>query len=192
MRLLGLDPGLRITGWGVIALDGNRLTHIANGVLRSDGELGIAERLLQLHDGVLDILARFAPDEAAVEETFVNKNPESTLKLGLARGAVILAPARQGLRVTEYAPNRVKKTVVGAGHAAKEQIQVMVGKLLPGCSFETPDAADALAVAICHAHFVQSRGAFGEQVGVARIRKASPTGGFERAVQAALRKEMGR
>ncbi|MBO6562483.1 MAG: crossover junction endodeoxyribonuclease RuvC [Nisaea sp.] len=191
MRLLGLDPGLRFTGWGVIDVDGNRLRHVANGTLKSTASLSIAERLLELHDGVLEIIERHRPDEAAVEETFVNKNPESTLKLGLARGAVLLAPAKKDMRVTEYAPNRVKKTVVGAGHANKDQIQVMVTKLLPDAAFETPDAADALAVAICHAHFAQSRHAFGDAVGVSRIRKQSATGGYEKAVQAALRKEMG-
>ncbi len=191
MRLLGLDPGLRFTGWGVIDVDGHRLRHVANGTLKSTASRSIAERLLELHDGVLDILGRYSPVEAAVEETFVNKNPESTLKLGLARGAVILAPAKQGLRVTEYAPNRVKKTVVGAGHANKDQIQIMVSKLLPEADFDSADAADALAVAICHAHFAQSRHAFGETVGVSRIKQQSTTGGYERAIQAALRKEMG-
>ncbi|UUX48769.1 crossover junction endodeoxyribonuclease RuvC [Nisaea acidiphila] len=191
MRLLGLDPGLRFTGWGVIDVDGNRLRHVANGTLRSTASRSIAERLLELHDGVLEIIETHRPDEAAVEETFVNKNPESTLKLGLARGAVLLAPAKKGMRVTEYAPNRVKKTVVGAGHANKDQIQVMVNKLLPDAAFESPDAADALAVAVCHAHFAQSRHAFGDKVGVSRIRKQSATGGYEKAVQAALRKEMG-
>lgn len=191
MRLLGLDPGLRFTGWGVIDVDGNRLRHVANGTLKSTASRTMAERLLELHDGVLAIIESHAPDEAAVEETFVNKNPESTLKLGLARGAVLLAPAKKGMRVTEYAPNRVKKTVVGAGHANKDQVQVMVAKLLPDAAFETPDAADALAVAVCHAHFAQSRHAFGDQVGVSRIRQQSATGGYEKAVQAALRKEMG-
>lgn len=191
MRLLGLDPGLRFTGWGVIDVEGNRLKHVANGTLKSTASKTIAERLLELHDGVLEIIEAHRPGEAAVEETFVNKNPESTLKLGLARGAVLLAPAKMGLRVTEYAPNRVKKTVVGAGHANKEQVQVMVTKLLPDCAFDTPDAADALAVAVCHAHFAQSRHAFGEQVGVSRIRQQSATGGYEKAIQAALRKEMG-
>jgi len=191
MRLLGLDPGLRFTGWGVVDVDGHRLRHVANGTLKSTATRSIAERLLELHDGVLEILGRYSPGEAAVEETFVNKNPESTLKLGLARGAVILAPAKQGLRVTEYAPNRVKKTVVGAGHANKDQVQIMVSKLLPEAVFDSADAADALAVAICHAHFAQSRHAFGETVGVSRIKQESATGGYERAIQAALRKEMG-
>ena len=158
MRLIGLDPGLRNTGWGVIEAVGTRLIHVANGVVRSDSAGDIASRLLQLNRGVAEILERFAPDEAAIEETFVNKNPESTLKLGLARGAVILAPASLGIPVTEYAPNRVKKAVVGAGHAAKEQVQMMVRTLLPGSNAIGPDAADALAVAICHAHHAQSAG----------------------------------
>ena len=156
MRLIGLDPGLRNTGWGVIEAVGTRLIHVANGVVRSDAAGDIASRLLQLNRGVVEILERYAPDEAAIEETFVNKNPESTLKLGLARGAVILAPASLGIPVTEYAPNRVKKAVVGAGHAAKEQEQMMVKTLLPGSNALGADAADALAVAICHAHFRQT------------------------------------
>ena len=191
MRLLGLDPGLRFTGWGLVDMHGHRLRHVANGTLKSTASRSIAQRLLELHDGVLDILDRFSPGEVAVEETFVNKNPESTLKLGLARGAVLLAPAKQGLRVAEYAPNRVKKSVVGAGHASKDQVQIMVSKLLPEAEFNSADSADALAVAICHAHFVQSRHAFGDRVGVSRIKQTSATGGYERAIQAALRKEIG-
>lgn len=152
MRLLGLDPGLRHTGWGIVETEGNRLRHIADGAVHPDPSLPLAERLVQLHDGLNEIIARFAPAEAAVEETFVNKNPTSTLKLGLARGVVLLCPALAGLPVAEYPTNLVKKSVVGAGHAGKEQIQMMVRVLLPGALIETPDAADALAVAICHAH----------------------------------------
>ena len=190
IRLLGLDPGLRNTGWGVIEILGNRLVHVANGTLHSTPSLSIAERLVQLHDGVNGILERYDPQEAAVEETFVNKNLESTLKLGLARGAILIAPAKQGLAVTEYAPNRVKKSVVGVGHANKEQVQTMVERLLPDCEITGPDAADALAVAICHAHFVQGRGAFGQDVGVSRRTvQAAPMSGYERAVAAALAKE---
>ena len=155
-RLLGLDPGLRRTGWGVIDVEGNRLIHIANGVVSSDSEKTIAERLVQLHSGILNLVRQFQPEEVAAEETFVNKNPESTLKLGLARGAVLLAPALLGIPVSEYAPNRVKKAVVGAGHANKNQVQVMVGNILPKILITNEDAADALAVAICHAHFVQN------------------------------------
>lgn len=152
MRVLGLDPGLRTTGWGVIDMVDNRLRHVADGVVRSDDRLSLAERLTQLHQGVRAVIAEWAPEEAAVEETFVNKNPESTLKLGQARGAVLLAPALMGLPVGEYAPALVKQAVVGTGRAAKEQVGMMVRTLLPGCQVASPDAADALAVAICHAH----------------------------------------
>ena len=152
MRLLGLDPGLRHTGWGVIEAAGNRLRHVADGAVHSSDARSLAERLVELHDGLARIIAEFRPDEAAVEETFVNKNPTSTLKLGLARGVALLVPALAGLPVHEYPANLVKKSVVGAGHAAKEQVQMMVRRLLPGAMIASPDAADALAVAICHAH----------------------------------------
>ncbi|MDF2766562.1 MAG: ruvC [Rhodospirillales bacterium] len=152
MRLLGLDPGLRHTGWGVIEAAGNRLRHVADGAVHSSDARPLAERLVELHDGLARIIAEFRPDEAAVEETFVNKNPTSTLKLGLARGVALLVPALAGLAVHEYPANLVKKSVVGAGHAAKEQVQMMVRRLLPGAMIGSPDAADALAVAICHAH----------------------------------------
>jgi crossover junction endodeoxyribonuclease RuvC len=153
MILLGLDPGLRRTGWGVIAMEGNRLRHIANGVVAADPAAPIARRLATLHDGVVAVIEAHGPDEAAIEETFVNRNPASALKLGLARGVVLLAPARAGLSVAEYAANRVKKALVGAGHAQKQQIAAMVDVLLPGARPAGPDAADALAVAICHAHY---------------------------------------
>src|SRR5258708_5824463 len=152
MRLLGLDPGLRHTGWGVIEAAGNRLVHVADGVVHSDGKQSLAERLVALFRQLNEILDRYQPDEAAVEETFVNKNPSSTLKLGVARGVVLLAPAERGIPVAEYSTNLIKKSVVGAGHADKVQIQMMVRRLLPGCTIASPDAADALAVAICHAH----------------------------------------
>ncbi|HUC63246.1 MAG TPA: crossover junction endodeoxyribonuclease RuvC [Alphaproteobacteria bacterium] len=152
MRLLGLDPGLRLTGWGVVEADRGRLRHVANGTIASDAGLETAARLVQLYDGVAQVIARHAPEAAAVEETFVNKNAATTLKLGLARGVVLLAPARAGLPVAEYPANLVKKSIVGAGHAGKEQIQAMVRHLLPGIAIDGPDAADALAVAICHAH----------------------------------------
>ena len=152
MRLLGLDPGLRCTGWGIIEAEGNRLSFVADGTLRTDDRADLAGRLAQLFDGLTGILETYRPDEAAVEETFVNRNPTSTLKLGQARGVVLLAPAKAGVPVSEYAPNQVKKAVVGTGHAAKEQIQMMVRTLLPGCDPENADSADALAVAICHAH----------------------------------------
>jgi crossover junction endodeoxyribonuclease RuvC len=151
MRLIGLDPGLRLTGWGVIEIDGNRLRHVAHGVIRVAATGGLANRLRDLFEGVAAIVAAQRPLEAAVEETFVNVNPGSTLKLGQARGVVMLAPARAGLPVFEYAANLVKKSVTGVGHADKRQIAMMVGRLLPGVTAES-DAADALAVAICHAH----------------------------------------
>ena len=151
MRLVGIDPGLRTTGWGVIEAVGNRLIHVANGRVTSNTAATMAERLVQLHDGLIAVLEKWRPDEAAVEETFVNTNPASTLKLGQARGIALLAPARLGLPVAEYAANAVKKAVVGAGHADKNQIQAMVKRLMPGVEFAGPDAADALAIAICHA-----------------------------------------
>ena len=157
MRLLGLDPGLRHTGWGVIDVAGNQLRHVANGVVDSDSALPMAERLVQIADGLARVIADHEPDEAAVEETFVNRNPTSTLKLGHARGVAILAPAKAGLPVSEYPANQVKKAVVGAGHATKEQVALMVCTLLPGCEVKSADAADALAVAICHAHFAATR-----------------------------------
>jgi crossover junction endodeoxyribonuclease RuvC len=151
MRLIGLDPGLRLTGWGVIEVEGNRLRHVAHGVVRVPSSGPLADRLRDLFDGVVAIVEAHRPSEAAVEETFVNINPGSTLKLGQARGVVMLAPARAGLPVFEYAANLVKKSVTGVGHADKRQIAMMVGRLLPGIDAES-DAADALAVAICHAH----------------------------------------
>jgi crossover junction endodeoxyribonuclease RuvC len=156
MRLLGLDPGLRHTGWGIVDAEGNRLRHVASGRIDS-GEGTIAERLVRLHDGVVEVIGRYRPDEAAVEETYVNKNPTSTLKLGLARGAVMLAPAKAGMVVAEYSPNLIKKSVVGAGHAEKHQVERMVRMLLPGAEPTSADAADALAIAICHAHHAATR-----------------------------------
>jgi crossover junction endodeoxyribonuclease RuvC len=152
MRILGLDPGLRHTGWGVVDVAGNRLTHVADGVAHAAVDLPLAGRLSVLFRQIIAVLEQFRPDEAAVEETFVNKNAASTLKLGVARGVVLLAPAERGLPVAEYSANMVKKSVVGAGHAEKGQVQMMVRRLLPGCAIAEPDAADALAVAICHAH----------------------------------------
>jgi crossover junction endodeoxyribonuclease RuvC len=160
MRLVGIDPGLRTTGWGVIEAAGNRLVHVANGRVTSDAAATMAERLVQLHDGLIAVLEKWRPEEAAVEETFVNTNPASTLKLGQARGIALLVPARLGLPVAEYAANAVKKAVVGAGHADKTQIQAMVKRLMPGVEFAGPDAADALAIAICHAHHSASRNAW--------------------------------
>jgi len=155
MRIIGLDPGLRHTGWGVVAIDGNRLRHVADGAVHVPAAGSLAERLRALHEGLDKILAEQCPDEAAVEETFVNKNPGTTLRLGAARGVVLLAPARRGIKVAEYSANLIKKSVVGAGHADKHQIEVMVRMLLPGV-LAAGDAADALAVTICHAHHVQT------------------------------------
>ena len=152
MRVLGLDPGLRHTGWGVIDVAGNRLSHVADGVVHPPTDLPLAERLVVLFRQLTAVLERFQPDEAAVEESFVNKNAASTLKLGVARGVVLLVPAERGVPVAEYSANLIKKSVVGAGHAEKEQVQMMVRRLLPGAAIRRADAADALAVAICHAH----------------------------------------
>lgn len=160
VRVLGVDPGLRVTGWGVIDSEGARLIHVANGRIASDESLTLAERLAQLYDGLAAVIAEHRPDTAAVEETFVNKNPVSTLKLGMARGAVMLAPAKAGVPVAEYATNAIKKAVVGAGHADKEQIQMMVRRLLPGVVLAGADAADALAAAICHAHHAATQAAW--------------------------------
>lgn len=160
MRVLGIDPGLRNMGWGVIEIDGPRMRHIANGVIRTAAD-GSAEdlgaRLSQLYRGLCAVIAEHRPDAAAVEQTFVNKDAAGTLKLGQARGIALLAPAEAGLPVGEYAPNAVKKTVVGVGHAAKEQVQHMVRVQLAGVQFDSPDAADALAIAICHARHLQGR-----------------------------------
>ena len=157
MRVLGLDPGLRHTGWGIIDVAGNHLTHVADGVVHVAAGEPLAVRLTTLFRQLTAVVERFDPDEAAVEETFVNRNPASALKLGVARGVVLLAPAERGLPVAEYSANFVKKAVVGAGHAEKAQVQMMVRQILPGCAIAEPDAADALAVAICHAHFAGTR-----------------------------------
>ena len=156
MKLLGIDPGLRNTGWGIIESEGSRLTYVGDGVVKSDAKLSLAERLVQLHDGLLKIHKEFQPSEAAVEETFVNVNPSSTLKLGQARGIALFVPSKFGLPVFEYSPNLIKKSIVGSGHASKEQVQMMVNALLPGCNFESADSADALAIAICHSHHRKS------------------------------------
>lgn len=161
MRVLGIDPGLRNLGWGVIDVAGSRLTHVANGICHSapGSESGdLAARLLSLHGQLTEVLRLYAPDAAAVENTFVNKDAVATLKLGQARGIALLVPAQFGLTVGEYAPNAVKKCVVGVGHAAKAQIDHMVRIHLPGVQINGPDAADALAIAICHAHHQQSAG----------------------------------
>lgn len=152
VRILGLDPGLRHTGWGIIEADGNRLSFVAGGVVEPDPKLSLAERLRILFTGVQELVVQYAPHECAIEETFVNQNPVSTLKLGHARAAAMLAPAAAGILVAEYKPNLIKKSVVGAGHAEKAQVVAMMRILLPGSRVESEDSADALAVAICHAH----------------------------------------
>ncbi len=152
IRIIGIDPGLRRTGWGVIESDGVRLVYVASGHITSTSDEDLAYRLRELYEGISGVIASFKPAEAAVEETFVNENARATLKLGQARGMALLAPAMKGLRVAEYPPNLVKKTVVGAGHAEKKQIQAMIGFLLPKAKFESADEADALAIAICHAN----------------------------------------
>ena len=157
MRVIGIDPGLRNLGWGVIDAEGTRISHVANGVVHGEGA-DLAARLLALFEGLSAIVARFAPDTAAVEQTFVNRDGAGTLKLGQARGVAMLVPARAGLTVGEYAPNQVKKTVVGVGHADKRQIDHMVRLQLPGVAIAGPDAADALAIALTHAHFTRAGG----------------------------------
>lgn len=151
IRILGIDPGLRNTGWGVIEVEGTRLSFVACGTIKPDDKADLAVRLKAIYDGLTSVLEGFKPDEAAVEETFVNKDARATLKLGQARGVAMLAPASAGLSVAEYAPNLVKKTIVGSGHADKDQIHMMVKVLLPKSDAKTPDAADALAIAVTHA-----------------------------------------
>ena len=152
IRILGIDPGLRRTGWGLIESAGNRLIHVACGSVETSERASLGTRLVAIHDGLIKVIEQYAPHEAAVENTFVNANAAATLKLGQARGIAMLVPARAGLTVAEYAPNLVKKTVVGAGHAEKAQIRMMIGVLLPKADPKSEDAADALAIAICHAH----------------------------------------
>ncbi|HKQ95296.1 MAG TPA: crossover junction endodeoxyribonuclease RuvC [Aestuariivirgaceae bacterium] len=160
-RIIGLDPGLRNAGWGVIDSEGSRLVHVADGVVRADPTLPTAERLNIIYKTLVNIIGEYRPDEAAIEETFVSKDARATLKLGQARGIAMLAPAAAGVPVFEYAPNQIKKTVVGVGHADKAQIHHMLKMLLPKAKPQSPDAADALAIAICHAH---------QRGGMARLR----------------------
>jgi crossover junction endodeoxyribonuclease RuvC len=152
IRIIGLDPGLRHTGWGIIETEGTRLSYVADGAVHSVNEDDLAVRLLQIHEQILRVLDTYAPDEAAIEETFVNKDARATLKLGQARGVVMLAPVMRKIGVAEYAPNVIKKTVVGNGHAEKDQVKHMVRMLLPKADMKTADSTDALAIAICHAH----------------------------------------
>jgi crossover junction endodeoxyribonuclease RuvC len=162
IRILGIDPGLRSMGWGIVEVSGSRLAYVASGAVRSNDKDGLATRLRSLHEGLAQVIADHLPDEVAVEETFVNRDPQSALKLGQARGVALVVPALAGLLVAEYAANLIKKTVVGTGHAEKAQIAMMVQVLLPKCAAEArgrlaPDAADALAVAITHAQHRNSR-----------------------------------
>src|SRR5215472_1545841 len=156
IRILGIDPGLRRTGWGVIEADDNRLIYVACGSAETDDTASLAERLVSLHDALGRVVEEFRPDEAAVESTFVNKDASATLKLGQARGIALVVPAKAGVPVAEYAPNLVKKSIVGAGHGDKAQVRMMIGVLLPKADPASDDAADALAVAVTHAHHRQS------------------------------------
>ena len=156
IRILGIDPGLRRTGWGMVEITGNRLGFLGCGSVMTRDEDGLAVRLLALHDGLMRVVEEFAPDEAAVEATFVNKDAAATLKLGQARGIAMVVPAKVGVLVAEYAPNLVKKSIVGTGHGAKAQIRMMIGVLLPKADPSSDDAADALAIAVTHAHHRQS------------------------------------
>ena len=167
MRVLGVDPGLRNMGWGVIEVNGSRISHVANGICHSKGS-DLARRLLSLHAQLSDVLARHAPDTAAVEQTFVNKDAVATLKLGQARGIALLVLAQAGLTIGEYAPNKVKKTIVGVGHAEKHQVEHMVKLQLPGVQIAGADAADALAIGMCHAHYARASGSW-----EAALKKAS-------------------
>ena len=166
MRIIGIDPGLRCLGWGVVEASGGRLSHIANGTCKSTGT-DLAARLLSLHQQLSDVVARHTPDTAAVEQTFVNRDGAGTLKLGQARGIAMLVPAQAGLAVAEYAPNAVKKAVVGVGHADKRQVEHMVRLQLPGCAPENADAADALAIAICHSFHAATSDRLAAAIGAA-------------------------
>ena len=157
IRILGLDPGLSAMGWGVIAVEGSRLTHIAHGVIATKPALGLGLRLMELHRVLALVIAEHGPNAIAVEQAFVAKDPNAALKIGHARAVALLAAAQAGLEIAEYAPNQIKKCVVGAGHAGKEQVQFMVKRLLPACGVTEADAADALAAAIAHAHLSASR-----------------------------------
>ena len=156
IRIIGIDPGLRRTGWGVVEIAGNRLGFLGCGSVLTDDRAALAARLLAIHDGLMRIVEQYRPDEAAVEATFVNKDASATLKLGQARGIAMVVPAKAGMPVAEYAPNLVKKSIVGAGHGDKTQVRMMIGVLLPKADPASDDAADALAVAVTHAHHRQS------------------------------------
>ena len=167
IRIIGIDPGLRNTGWGIVESQGSSLRFIAAGTVKSNVKMDLASRLCEIHDGLSDVIHLHTPLEAAVENTFVNKDASATLKLGQARGIAMLVPARAGLQVAEYAPNAVKKAVIGVGHGDKSQIKLMVGMLLPKAEYDSDDAADALAIAICHAHH---RGGAGARIAAAAAR----------------------
>ena len=156
IRIIGIDPGLRRTGWGIIEIAGNRLSFLGCGSVTTDDRAALAARLLVIHDGLVKVIDEFRPDEAAVEATFVNKDATATLKLGQARGIAMVVPAKAGVPVAEYAPNLVKKSIVGAGHGDKAQVRMMIGVLLPKADPASHDAADALAIAVTHAHHRQS------------------------------------
>ena len=173
VRILGVDPGLRHTGWGIIDACDNRLQFVAAGALSPAPGAAMSERLRLLFVGVQELIATYAPLECAIEDTFVNQNPTSTLKLGHARAAAMLAPAMAGLTVSEYKPNLIKKAVVGSGHAEKGQIAAMIGMLLPGVRASSSDAADALAVAICHAHLRSTAQRQAEGIASAQRRAAT-------------------
>jgi len=167
MRVIGIDPGLRRTGWGIVDAEGSLIRHVANGVCESEGD-DLAERLLSLYRALTRVLRAWRPETAAVEQTFVNKDAAGTLKLGQARAIALLVPARAGLPVAEYAPNAVKKIVVGVGHAEKAQVAHMVALQLPGARFAGPDATDALAIALCHLHHARFRSRLAQAIGEAR------------------------
>lgn len=157
MRIVGIDPGLQKTGWGVIEAVDNRLSFVASGLIKTTASWALPQRLKQIDEGLAEVLSRFRPDEAAIEDTFMNNNPASALKLGVARGVAMIAPVRYGIECAEYPANLVKKSVVGAGHADKNQMEMMIKILLPSSDCQSEDEADALAIAICHAHHAQSR-----------------------------------
>lgn len=169
VRIIGIDPGLRRTGWGVIETDGVRLSYVASGLITSTSDEDLAYRLRELFEGLVGVISSSGAREAAVEETFVNDNARATLKLGQARGMALLAPAMRGLSIAEYAPNLIKKAVVGTGHADKKQIQAMIGFLLPKARFDSADEADALAIAICHANH-RGAAALAKRVARAEVR----------------------
>lgn len=169
MLILGIDPGLQKTGWGIISAEGNSLKFVASGLIKPDAKQDLPMRLKDIDNGMNEIIKQYQPNSAAIEETFVNKNPASALKLGVARGVAMVVPARCGIDVAEYPANLVKKSIVGSGHASKDQMGMMIKTLLPSCGAPSEDEADALAVAICHAHHAQSNARFGGKLaGAAR------------------------